>query len=93
VENGAFKEETRAVSVSAHGALVVLSSKVALGQPLFLKNPRTKSEIEGRVVRFSPLKKGHAQVGVEFVQPNPDFWPVESRIARKSSNEQKIGSA
>ena len=82
VEKVAFKEETRAVSVSAHGALVLLSSNVALGQSLFLISPRTKSEIEGRVVRFAPPNEGHAQVGVEFVQPNPNFWPVESRIAR-----------
>jgi hypothetical protein len=92
-ENGAFKEDTHAVSVSAHGALVVLSSKVALGQTLFLKSPQTKSEIEGRVVRFGPPSRGHAHVGVEFVLPTPDFWPVESGIAGKSSNEGKSGTA
>jgi hypothetical protein len=93
VENGAFKEDTHAVSVSAHGALVVLSSKVALGQTLFLKSPRTKSEVESRVVRFGPPSRGHVQVGVEFVQPAPDFWPVESGIAGKSSNEGRSGTA
>jgi hypothetical protein len=93
VENVAFKEDTHAVSVSAHGALVFLSSKVALGQTLFLMSPRTNSEIAGRVVRFGPPNNGHVQVGVEFVQPAPDFWPVESRASNKSNNEQNIGTA
>jgi hypothetical protein len=72
-ENAGFTEETYTVSVSPHGAMIVLSSKVALGQTLFLKNPRTKSEIEGRVVRFGAPYKGGAQVGVEFVRPTSDL--------------------
>src|ERR1700680_676928 len=38
VEGKFFLEPTFTISVSAHGALVVLSTKVALGQALFLKN-------------------------------------------------------
>jgi hypothetical protein len=93
VGNGAFREETVAISVSAHGGLIVLSAELALGQTLILKNSRTQNELEGRVVRFGPSHKGRAQVGVELVQPTPDFWPVESRIGRKSSNERKIGTS
>ncbi len=78
VEKEAFKEATFTISVSAHGALVVLSAKVALGQTLLLENPQTQSEVEGRVTRFGPPHGGLAQVGVEFAQPAPKFWPVES---------------
>jgi hypothetical protein len=90
VGNGVFREETVAISVSAHGGLIVLSAEVALGQTLILKNSRTQNELEGRVVRFGPSYRGRAQVGVELVQPTPDFWPVESRIGRKSRSERKI---
>jgi hypothetical protein len=93
VGNGEFREETVAISVSAHGGLIVLSSEVALGQTLILKNSRTQSELEGRVVRFGPSHNGRAQVGVELAQPTPDFWPAESRIAKKSRNERKLGTA
>jgi len=81
LRSGAFEEKTYATCVSANGAMVVLSARVTLGQPIFLKDPRTKLRIEGRVVRFGPPYKGLNQVGVEFVQPVPEFAPAESRIA------------
>ena len=73
-----FEEETFSISVSAHGALVVLAAKVALGQKVFLKNPKTRDETEGRIARFGPLYGGLAQVGIEFAQPAPEFWHIES---------------
>lgn len=72
-----FQEETSTISVSAHGALVVLSTKVALGQRLFVKNRRTQNEMESRVVRFGPPFGKQAQVGLDFARPAPMFWPVE----------------
>jgi hypothetical protein len=77
VEKEAFQEETFTISVSAHGALVLLSAKVGLGQTLFLKNLKTLNEMEGRVTRFGAPHGGLAQVGIEFAQPAPKFWPVE----------------
>lgn len=76
-ENGGFQEKTYATSVSTHGALMILSTMVAEGQKLFLKNPRTENEIEGRVVRFGPPYRGLTQVGVEFVRPAEEFWPSD----------------
>ena len=77
VEMEVFQEEALTISVSAHGALMLLSAKVALGQTLFLKNPRTQNEMEGRVARFGPPDGRVAQVGVEFVRAAPQFWPVK----------------
>jgi hypothetical protein len=71
-----FLETTFAISVSAHGALVVMSTKVALGQTLFLKNPGTQKEMEGRVTRFGPLYGNQARVGINFTQPTLTFWPA-----------------
>ena len=82
-EKGVFQEETITLSVSAHGALMVLAANVPVGQTLFLKNPRTQKELEGRVVRSGPPRRGLAEVGVEFVQPDPEFWPAESKSGNK----------
>lgn len=77
---GPFQEETFTISVSAHGALVVLAGKVALGQKVSLENLKTHAEIEGRVARFGPPYGGLAQVGIEFVRPAPEFWPIQPEI-------------
>jgi hypothetical protein len=72
----AFLEKTFTISVCAHGALMVMSTKVALGQTLFLKNSWTQKEMEGRVTRFGPLHGNQAQVGINFTQPTLTFWPA-----------------
>lgn len=77
-ENRPFQENTFTISISAHGALLVLATKVALGQTLHLSNPQTQVEVEGRVVRFGSPYGGLAQVGIDFATPVPEFWPVES---------------
>jgi hypothetical protein len=76
VEKEAFLEPTFTTSVSAHGALVVMSTKVAIGQTLFLRKPGTRKEVEGRVTRFGPLYGNQAQVGINFTQPTLTFWPA-----------------
>src|SRR6202049_1706560 len=76
VERRVFLEPTFTISVSAHGALVVMSTKVALGQPLFLRDPGTQNEMEGRVTRFAPLHGNQAQVGINFTQPTLTLWPT-----------------
>jgi len=73
-ENQPFREETFTISVSAHGALVLLAAKVALGQTLVLMKPETHQEQEGRVSRLGSPYGGLAQVAVEFSQPVPEFW-------------------
>ena len=77
VEGRSFEEETFTISVSAHGALLVLAAKVALGQKVLLTNVQTRNEKEGRVARFGSLYGGLAQVGVEFAAPAPEFWHAD----------------
>ena len=74
-ENQPFHEETFTISVSAHGALVLLATRVALGQTVILIKPETRQQQEGRVSRLGSLHGGLAQVAVEFAQPVPEFWP------------------
>jgi hypothetical protein len=69
-----FQEETFTLSISAHGALLAMSTTVTLGQTLFLRNPHTQDEAGAWVTRLGPPRAGFAQVGIEFVRPDADFW-------------------
>jgi|ERR1700735_204922 len=71
-----FQEETFTVTVSAHGALVMLGTKVALGQKVTLLNPKNWDEREGRVSFMGREHAGLAQVAIEFLKPAPEFWPI-----------------
>jgi hypothetical protein len=74
-----FQDETFTLSVSAHGALVALTTTVTLGQALFLRNPQTQEEVGAWVTRFGPPRGGLAQVGVELVHPDVEFWSSRPR--------------
>jgi len=78
-DRGAFREETFTVTVSAHGALLMLENKVALGQTIIVMNPKNWDERECRVAYIGPDRAGLAQVAVEFPQAAPDFWSLETQ--------------
>lgn len=71
-----FREETFTLSVSAHGALMLLSSRVELGQKLVLRKAKTADECEATVTFLGPPYAGLSTVGVQFARPSPKFWPV-----------------
>lgn len=71
-----FKERTQTVSVSPHGAMVVVSSKVDKGQQLVLRNLRTEAEMECTAVYVSKATNDQYEVGLSFVMPNRAFWGV-----------------
>lgn len=77
-DHRAFQEETFTVTVSAHGALLMLATKVKLGQRLVVTNAATADKREGRVAYLGPPHAGLSQVAVEFARPSPEFWPVSS---------------
>jgi hypothetical protein len=82
-----FWEDTFSISVSAHGALLILATKVALGQILVLMNPQNWDERHIRVARIGPSDGNAAQVGIEFAQPAPEFWPAGA-LLRESSERR-----
>jgi hypothetical protein len=71
-----FREETFTLTVSAHGALVVLASKVELGQTVKLTKTKTTDEREATVAFLGPPYAGLSTVGLQFAYPAPEFWPV-----------------
>jgi len=75
-ENKPVSEETRTVTVNAHGAMILLGLKVSIGQLLTLRNSSTREEIACRVVYVSPHESEKRQVGVDFINPCPRFWRI-----------------
>ena len=69
-------EETRTVTVNAHGAMILLGLKVSIGQLLTLRNSRTGEEVACRVVYVSLHEAEKRQVGVDFMEPCPRFWRI-----------------
>lgn len=72
----AFREETFTVTVSAHGALVMLAAKACVGQRATLRKLTDGIEVRGRIAYVGRPHAGLAQVGIEFDRPSPEFWPV-----------------
>jgi hypothetical protein len=75
-KDASFEEETRTLVVNLHGALIVLAAKVAKGQKLRLVNRVTHAEQLCRVANLGSKSGDKAQVGVEFLNPSPDFWRI-----------------
>jgi hypothetical protein len=69
-----FEEETHTRAISAHGALILMSTPVYRGQRLTLSNIQTKAALECVVAHIDRRKD--PQAGVEFTLPNPMFWHV-----------------
>ncbi len=71
-----FEEETHTRAISAHGALILVSTPVHRGQRLTLSNVPAKAALECVVAHIDRNQRDHPQVGVEFLLPNPMFWHV-----------------
>jgi len=71
-----FEEDTYTVAISAHGALILVSTQVYRGQRLSLSNVQTKAALECVVAHINKHQDEPPQIGVEFVLPNPTFWHV-----------------
>ena len=73
---GPFEEETHTRAISAHGALILVSTPVWRGLRLNLSNVQTKAALECVVAHIDKRPSHRTQVGVEFTLPNPMFWHV-----------------
>ncbi len=75
-DSKSISEETRTVTVNAHGAMILLGLKVSIGQLLTLRNSKTGEEIACQVVYVSPHESEKRQVGVDFMNLCPRFWRI-----------------
>jgi hypothetical protein len=72
-----FSEETITVVLSRHGAGVVTRYRFSPDERLTLRLPSCAKEAEIRLVGQIGGEPGRYVYGVTFVDPNPDFWPME----------------
>ncbi|HVO57895.1 MAG TPA: hypothetical protein VMT51_09395 [Dongiaceae bacterium] len=97
----AFEEETDTLAINAHGALVLLQTRITNGSILTLQNKTTKEEQECIVAFLGPVRANKAEVGLEFSSRRPQFWRVafppedwtpkspEARTANRGSSDKK----
>lgn len=74
-DNERVSEETRRVTVNAHGAMILLGMKVSIGQILMLRHCGTGEEVSCRVVSLNPHQSEKA-VGIDFMKFCPGFWRI-----------------
>lgn len=82
-DHGAFHEETETQTVNASGALVMLKTKLHIGDSVFLMQKGSGLEQEVRVVYLDAYTDRETKVGLAFKYPIPDFW-------RRSRKQQRV---
>ena len=79
-----FHDVTKTISVSTHGALLVLDAAVRRGQPVLLANCKTQAEEECRVVYVGPESQGKRAVGIAFRRSAVSFWGLTYNWKQKA---------
>jgi len=83
-------ERTHTMVVNAHGALLILGTRVSTDHFIVIENPATNRELLCRVVHIGASFMGKTQVAVEFIRPDPDFWGTE--VAAKDWKSSRLSS-
>jgi len=66
----------RTHTVSASGAMIVMSEPLAEGTKVTIENTKTQNRVEAKVVRPPQTTSDGSLVPVEFSTPSPVFWNV-----------------
>jgi hypothetical protein len=85
-DSGAFHEETETQTVNSSGALVMLRTKLSIGDSVFLVKRSSGVEQEVRVAYLDAYTDREFKVGLAFKHPIPDFW----RNTRKQKRLPKV---
>jgi len=75
-DNKPLSEETHTVTVNAHGAMILLSLNMSIGEVLMLRHLRTGEEVSCRLVYVNPYQSGRREIGIDFIKPFPRFWRI-----------------
>ena len=89
VNGKAFRQETRTTAVNAHGAQLILPTTVEIQPAILLRNTKTGAEVQCRVVYQKRIESEKAELGVEFVEPQPRFWGIAFPPEDWNSAERK----
>ncbi len=71
-----FAEPANTLTVNAHGALVKMKTDIDSQKPALIGNPKTRMEVQCRVVYRKELEKNLYEIGLEFAKPFPKFWGI-----------------
>jgi len=71
-----FEEEASTLAINAHGALVLLQTRLTSGSTVRMQHKQTGEEQECHVVFLGPVRGGQGEIGLEFSEPRPTFWRV-----------------
>jgi hypothetical protein len=71
-----FCQKAMTRSVNRQGALVVMDEAVEIGQSLLLVNENTSKPAESHVVFVKRERDGKYLVGLEFANPETNFWKM-----------------
>lgn len=85
-----FEEQTKTLTVSAHGALIFLQTELDPQKPVLITNQMTGSEAQCRVAHRKEIRSGGIELGLEFAQPLPKFWGIHFPPEDWNSAERKI---
>jgi len=75
-DNQHVSENAFTTNVSAHGAMLLLTMRVALNQKILIRHIETLEEQFVRVVHVTPAAEHKSEVGVEFLKAAPKFWRI-----------------
>ena len=81
-KSGAFHEDTETVMVNSSGALVILKTKLEVGETVFLIHKGSRAEQEVRVAYADRYSDRETRVGLAFKQPVSDFWKKNRKKPR-----------
>ncbi|HYL86411.1 MAG TPA: hypothetical protein VE263_19460 [Candidatus Angelobacter sp.] len=81
-KSGAFHEDSETLTVNSSGALVMLKTKLELGDFVLLMHKSSRMEQEVRVAYLDPYSERETKVGLAFKKPIPDFWRKSRKQAR-----------
>jgi hypothetical protein len=79
-----FHENTTTLLVNASGGLITLTTKVNVGDTIFVVNQSTQKELECRVAHVGPEFEGKLRIGFAFKRQAPSFWKMDRREVRIS---------
>jgi hypothetical protein len=86
-----FHEDAYSAVVSESGALLIMTTPVAIGEKLLLTNKATEDRQECRVASLGRRNGPTIEVGVEFTAPASEFWQLAAppRSSESAPEAQK----
>ena len=88
-----FHEDAYSTVVSEHGALLIMTTPVPIGEKLLLTNETTQHEQECHVTSVGRREGPSIQVAIEFTAASSEFWrltaPPRHAAAVLSPDQQR----